>query len=90
MSLKNPNARPGAAPNSFGPLDGGSSCAKLAALFCIEDYALNVTFSADSNTSGRIAGALHRVLEVPEVSASVSVRRRFPLRVPRTLIRELQ
>lgn len=46
--------------------------------------------SADSNTSGLIADALHLVFEAPEVSVSVTARRRFPLHVPRTRIRELQ
>ena len=46
--------------------------------------------SVDSNTSGRIADALHPVFEAPEVSVSATGRRRFPLHVPRTRIRELQ
>src|SRR5258708_35906321 len=46
--------------------------------------------SADSNTSGRIADALHPVFEAPEVSVSATGRRRFPLHVPRTRLRGLQ
>jgi hypothetical protein len=36
------------------------------------------------------ADALHPVFEAPEVSVSATGRRRFPLHVPRTRIRELQ
>src|SRR6476661_9849339 len=42
------------------------------------------------NSSGLIADGLHPVFEAPEMSVSVTVRRRFPLRVPRSRIRELQ
>jgi hypothetical protein len=55
-----------------------------------KDFSAECNFSADSNTSGLIADALYPVFVAPEVSVSVTVRRRFPLHVPRTRIRELQ
>ena len=42
------------------------------------------------NSSGLIADTLHRVFETLDVSGSTTARRRFPLHVPRTRIRELQ
>jgi hypothetical protein len=42
------------------------------------------------NSSGPIADALYPVFVAPEVSVSVTARRRFPLHAPRTRIRELQ
>src|SRR5215475_4824922 len=46
--------------------------------------------NAPINTGGLIADALHPVPEAPEVSVSVTARRRFPLHVLRTRIQELQ
>jgi len=47
--------------------------------------------SASINMLSRVtADALRPVFEVPEVSVSVTARRRFPLHAPRTRILELQ